>query len=47
MKIGMACDHGAYTYKEEIKQMLIDEGHEVVMVQTVLIIRIWQKRVRI
>ena len=30
MKIGMACDHGAYTYKEEIKQMLIDEGHEVV-----------------
>ena len=30
MKIGMACDHGAYTYKEEIKKMLIDEGHEVV-----------------
>ena len=30
MKIGMACVHGAYTYKEEIKQMLIDEGHEVV-----------------
>ena len=30
MKIGMACDHGAYTYKEEIKQMLIDEGHEVI-----------------
>ena len=30
MKIGMACDHGAYTYKEEIKQTLIDEGHEVV-----------------
>lgn len=30
MKIGMACDHGAYTYKEEIKRMLIDEGHEVV-----------------
>ena len=30
MKIGMACDHGAYSYKEEIKQMLMDEGHEVV-----------------
>ena len=30
MKIGMACDHGAYTYKEKIKQMLIDEGHEVI-----------------
>ena len=30
MKIGMACDHGAYTYKEEIKQMLMDEGHEVI-----------------
>ena len=51
MKIGMACDHGAYTYKEEIKQMLIDEGHEVVdcvvMIQIVLITRIWQKRVQI
>lgn len=30
MKIGMACDHGAYTYKEEIKKMLLDEGHEIV-----------------
>lgn len=30
MKIGMACDHGAYSYKEEIKNMLINEGYEVV-----------------
>ena len=29
MKIGMACDHGAYTYKEEIKKMLQEEGHEI------------------
>ena len=30
MKIGMACDHGAYTYKEEIKKMLQEEGHEII-----------------
>lgn len=30
MKIAMACDHGAFTYKEEIKEMLINEGYEVV-----------------
>ena len=30
MKIAMACDHGAFTYKEEIKKMLTDEGYEVV-----------------
>lgn len=30
MKIAMACDHGAYQYKEEIKDMLVKEGYEVV-----------------
>lgn len=30
MKIGMACDHGAYSYKEEIKSMLQGEGYEIV-----------------
>ncbi len=30
MKIGMACDHGAYSYKEEIKSMLQEEGYEVI-----------------
>ena len=29
MKIGIACDHGAYEAKEAIKEMLIEEGHEV------------------
>ena len=29
MKIAIACDHGAYEYKEIVKQMLNDEGHEV------------------
>ena len=29
MKIEIACDHGAYEYKEMIKAMLEQEGHEV------------------
>lgn len=29
MKIAMASDHGGYEYKEAIKEMLIDQGHEV------------------
>ena len=29
MKIAMACDHGAFEYKEEIKAMLTQMGHEV------------------
>ena len=29
MKIGIACDHGAYEAKEAIKEMLSEEGHEV------------------
>lgn len=29
MKIAMACDHGAFEYKEEIKEMLKEMGHEV------------------
>lgn len=29
MKIAIACDHGAYEYKELIKEMLSKEGHEV------------------
>lgn len=29
MKIGIACDHGAYEAKETIKEMLIKEGHVV------------------
>lgn len=29
MKIAMACDHGAFEYKSEIKEMLIQMGHEV------------------
>lgn len=30
MKIAMACDHGAYDYKETIKEMLTSEGHEII-----------------
>ena len=30
MKIAIACDHGAFDYKETIKEMLIEEGHEVI-----------------
>lgn len=26
MKIALACDHGAYEYKELIKKMLSEEG---------------------
>lgn len=29
MKIAIACDHGAYEYKEILKKMLIEEGYEV------------------
>lgn len=29
MKFALACDHGAYEYKEIIKKMLVDMGHEV------------------
>lgn len=29
MKIAIACDHGAYEYKEMIKEMLLSKGHEV------------------
>lgn len=29
MKIAMACDHGAFEYKEEIKAMLTEMGHEI------------------
>ena len=29
MKIAMACDHGAFEYKEEIKAMIVEMGHEV------------------
>lgn len=29
MKIAMGCDHGAFEYKETIKKMLVDMGHEV------------------
>lgn len=30
MKIGIACDHGAFEYKEYIKQMLIEKGYEII-----------------
>ncbi|MCI9313313.1 MAG: ribose 5-phosphate isomerase B [Erysipelotrichaceae bacterium] len=29
MKIALGCDHGAYEYKEIIKEMLTKEGHEI------------------
>jgi ribose 5-phosphate isomerase B len=29
MKIAIACDHGAYDYKETLKAMLLAEGYEV------------------
>lgn len=29
MKIAVACDHGAYEYKEIVKEMLKEMGHEV------------------
>ena len=29
MKIALACDHGAYDYKEMVKEMLTKQGHEV------------------
>ncbi len=30
MKIGIACDHGGIEYKEIIKKMLAEQGHEVI-----------------
>lgn len=30
MKIGVACDHGAFEYKEIVKELLTSLGHEVV-----------------
>ncbi|MDO4467739.1 MAG: ribose 5-phosphate isomerase B [Bacillota bacterium] len=30
MKIAMACDHGAYQYKNELRDMLKNEGHEII-----------------
>ena len=30
MKIAIACDHGAYDYKVEIKKMLEEQGHQVI-----------------
>lgn len=29
MKIGLSCDHGAFDYKEIIKDILTKEGHEI------------------
>lgn len=29
MKVAIACDHGAYEYKEILKKILTDEGYEV------------------
>ena len=29
MKIAIGCDHGAFEYKEIIKEMLTEEGHDV------------------
>ena len=29
MKIAVACDHGAFEYKEIVKEMLTEMGHEV------------------
>lgn len=29
MKVAIACDHGAYDYKEEVKEMLVKEGYEI------------------
>lgn len=29
MKLGLSCDHGAFEYKEIIKEILTKEGHEV------------------
>lgn len=29
MKIAVACDHGAYEYKEIVKEMLTKEGHQI------------------
>ena len=30
MKLSLACDHGGYLLKEELKSYLIKEGHEIV-----------------
>lgn len=29
MKVALACDHGAYDYKEIVKNMMVEMGHEV------------------
>ena len=29
MKIAVACDHGGYDYKEIVKDLLLEMGHEV------------------
>ncbi|MBP3853366.1 MAG: RpiB/LacA/LacB family sugar-phosphate isomerase, partial [Erysipelotrichaceae bacterium] len=29
MKIAIGCDHGAFEYKEIIKEMLTEEGYDV------------------
>ena len=29
MKIAIACDHGAYDNKEQLKRKLIQEGYEI------------------
>lgn len=34
MKIAIGCDHAGFPLKEEVKQKLIDEGHEIVDVGT-------------
>ena len=34
MKIVIGCDHAGFPLKEEVKQKLIDEGHEVMDVGT-------------
>ena len=34
MKIVIGCDHAAYELKEEVKQKLLDEGHEIIDVGT-------------
>mgnify|MGYP000432320806 CR=1 FL=1 len=48
MKIAVACDHGAFEYKEIVKEMLTEMGHEVedsdVMDVSLWIIRTTQDR---
>ena len=30
MKISLACDHGGYLLKEQVKAYLLSKGHEIV-----------------